>query len=170
MSTHINRGDEFRTALTNVETLSTSLVIYSRRTVNKIPWAYLARILGHTSILYYCCVRVKANVPSLIARSLNSMTVGTAHFTLVDFDLECGYTYPAPNCFCDIKSFERGVDVVELQRGNACLATIYTWIHLEICVNVLTQLLAAKPSVVSLRLCVLPRILWRRGNARIREC
>jgi hypothetical protein len=39
-------------------------------------------------LLYSIGVRVEANVPSLVTRRLNSMTVSTANFTLVDFYLE----------------------------------------------------------------------------------
>jgi hypothetical protein len=65
-------------------------------------------------LLYSIGVRVEADIPSLVTRCLNGMTVSASNFTLGNFYFERGEPYPAPNCFCDIESFFRWIDVIEL--------------------------------------------------------
>lgn len=73
-------------------------------------------------------VRVKTGVPSLVTRRFDGVAIGTANFTLVYFYLESLESYPAPNCFCDVEAFERGIDVVELQGRNTSFVTVYAWV------------------------------------------
>lgn len=119
-------------------------------------------------LLYSIGVRVEADIPSLVTRRFDSMTVGTAHFTLVDFDLESLESYPAPNCFCDIEAFDCWVDVIELKCGYSIFSTIDARILREVCVYELSQLLASEPCTIVLRLCAWSRRLLRLGRGQIR--